>query len=64
MFLNFSKGIISSGVILSSVVSFASSASAQNRLDMRKDSFDTSSDGFHETKKDEEAAPSFEEKCE
>ena len=61
MFLNFSKGIISSGVILSSVVSFASSASAQNRLDMRKDSFDTSSDGFHETKKDEEAAPSFED---
>lgn len=60
MFLDFSKGFISSGVILSSVVSFASNASAQDNLDISNDLLDLREDGIHKAK-DEEAAPLFED---
>lgn len=60
MFLNFGKGFISSGVILSSVISFVSSASAQDNLDISNDLLDLREDGIHKAK-DEEAAPLFED---
>ena len=61
MFLDFSKGIISSGVILSSMVSFASSASAQSDLDTSEEiSFGLGENSIYKAK-DEEAAPFFED---
>lgn len=61
MFLDFSKGIISSGVILSSMVSFASSASAQSDLDTSEEiSFGLGENSIYKAK-EEEAAPFFED---
>jgi|GEM_PF-4418762 len=59
MFLNFSKGIISSGVILSSVVSFAG-ASAQENLDVQENSLDLSENCIY-LNEDMQAAPQFED---